>query len=242
MMNVRVSLPTLLGIVLIVAAGAFAAGKSVGASSPAGTAEQATPEPPAPPRAAAPAPQGEVPPGHPAMGGNNPSLPPGHAPIDGVPDMAMAPAQEAASISWTAPARWKQMPNTSSMRLATYKIPGPDGDAEVSVSQAGGSIEANATRWIGQFDAEAQRTAKKTTKKVAGFEVTIVEVQGNYSGGMGGAGGGPHVGLLGAIVATPGMPHFFKITGPEKTVASARAELDALLASLKGDSAASRDR
>jgi hypothetical protein len=122
------------------------------------------------------------------------------------------------------------------MRLATYRVPratGDSDDAELSIMQAGGTVEANATRWVGQFDAEGQKTAKRTTRKVGALEITVVEVQGTFTGGMGkeptsGAG----FALLGAIVATPGMPHFFKLTGPAKTVLAARAEFDALVASL----------
>lgn len=165
------------------------------------------------------------------MGANKPTLPPGHVPVADTSGMGVAAPAASSSLAWKAPSRWKEAPNTSSMRLATYRIPGPDGEAEVSVSQAGGSVEANATRWIGQFDADGQRAAKQTTKKVAGFDVTLVEVKGKYSGGMSGD-GGANMALLGAIVATPDMPHFFKITGPEKTVLAARAELDQLLASL----------
>lgn len=228
MTNVRVSLPTLIGIVLIVAAGAFAAGRSAAPPAPPVTAEPA----PQPPATHAPA-TSDLPPGHPATAGLGTSmLPPGHAPIVETSDVSSAAGSpSASSLTWTVPARWKQVQNTSPMRLATYKIPGADGDAEVSVSEAGGSVEANAARWIGQFDAAAQRSAKQSSKKIAGFDVTFVEVQGNYSGGMGG-GGGAHMALLGAIVATPGMPHFFKITGPEKTVTAARSELDTLLASM----------
>ncbi len=79
----------------------------------------------------------------------------------------------------------------------------------------------------------AQARAKRETKKIAGLEVTLVEVDGAYSGMGTKAEGG--MALLGAIVATPDLPHFFKITGPKRTVQAARADLDALLASLKVD-------
>jgi hypothetical protein len=116
------------------------------------------------------------------------------------------------------------------MRLATYRI-GPD--AEMAVSQAGGSIDANVDRWINQFGPDAKKNAKVTTKKVSGLDVTIVEVEGTFGGGMGpGSGAKDGWALLGAIVATPGMPHFFKLTGPAKTVKDARPELDELVASL----------
>lgn len=122
------------------------------------------------------------------------------------------------------------------MRLATYRIPHAPGDAEdpeVSVMQAGGTVDANAKRWIEQFDAEGQKTAKRSTRKVNGLEVTIVEVDGKYSGGMGaGAREQENWSLVGVIVATPGMPHFFKVTGPTKSVKAARAEVDELIGSL----------
>jgi hypothetical protein len=130
------------------------------------------------------------------------------------------------------------MPNPSSMRLATYRVPraaGDTADADVSISQAGGAVDANIDRWIGQFEGEAAKNAKRTTRKVAGLDVTIVEIEGTYLGGMGmGKNDGPTKdwALLGAIVATPGMPHFFKITGPARTVRAARPELDALLSTI----------
>jgi hypothetical protein len=116
------------------------------------------------------------------------------------------------------------------MRLATYRV---GTDAEMAVSQAGGAIDANVERWIGQFGADAKKNAKVTTKKVSGLDVTIVEVEGTFGGGMGpGQGAKEGWALLGAIVATPGMPHFFKLTGPAKTVKAARPELDELVGSL----------
>jgi hypothetical protein len=254
MLNARLSLPSVLALVTVVGAGAFAAGRS---TSSAGAATITSSPGPATPPAMPIAPDTEeLPPGHPPTsgaglgggpnhttgGGPNGALPPSHPPVgagSGTPgaDLAGDPDGPApSSLDWKAPARWVVAPNTSTMRLATYRVPratGDSDDAELSIMQAGGTVEANATRWVGQFDAEGQKTAKRTTRKVGALEITVVEVQGTFTGGMGkeptsGAG----FALLGAIVATPGMPHFFKLTGPAKTVLAARAEFDALVASL----------
>ena len=40
-------------------------------------------------------------------------------------------------------------------------------------------------------------------------------------------------GLLGAILEAPSGVYFFKLTGPKKTVAGAKKQFDALLASVK---------
>lgn len=246
---VQLSHTTVIGIVAIVGAGAFAAGRS-NSPAPSPIASESTPSTPPASPAAMPMGMGEsdepLPPGHPPMGGATPSgdqLPPGHPHVDpnsgtaatAAPGFEPPPAGEAA-LDWKAPPRWQSVPNATTMRLATLRVPRAPGDTEdgdLSVTQAGGSVEANVTRWIGQFDAAGQKTAKRTTRRVGALDVTLVEVQGVYSGGMTpDAGAGADRALLGAIVATPGMPYFFKLTGPAKTVLAARAEFDALIASL----------
>jgi hypothetical protein len=124
------------------------------------------------------------------------------------------------------------------MRLATYRVPrvqGDPADAELAVTQAGGSVEANADRWINQFDSNARKTAKRVARKVGSLDVMTVEVHGTYSGGMGiGKEDAPKPAwaLLGAIVSSPGSPHFFKLTGPAPSVLAARAEFDEMVGSI----------
>ncbi len=183
-----------------------------------------------------------LPPGHPSMKGAGPAAtgeqrPPGHPQVNAA-DMPSAPMGAApatpSSLEWKIPARWQSAPNPSPMRLATYRIPRAAGDIEdgdLSITQAGGTVDANAARWIAQFDEASQKTAKRATRKVGPFEITIVEAKGNYTGMAAGAAATSDRAMLGAIVPTPGMPHFFKLTGPAKTVLAARAEFDSLVAS-----------
>ena len=121
------------------------------------------------------------------------------------------------------------------MRKATYKVKaaeGDDTDAEMSVTQVGGGVEANIKRWEGQF--EEGKPAKTTDSEVNGLKVTVVELEGTYKGGgpmMGGGGESKKDwAVLGAIVHT-NPAHFFKMWGPKKTVQGARADFDALVAS-----------
>jgi len=243
MRDIRVGLPTVIMIVVVVGAGAFAAGRGLPAAPPPARAEP--PPIAAVPTAAEDEGEGEdmLPAGHPptGQGTGGMDLPAGHPPIDSTQQPgAMGgelPAAEPSSLEWTAPARWQVVPNASTMRLATLRIPHAAGDTvdpELSITQAGGSADANVERWIGQFDAEARKTAKRTARKVGALDVAIVDVQGTYSGGMGKEGSSqPGWALLGAIVSTPGMPHFFKLTGPAKSVAAARGEFDAMIGSVR---------
>jgi hypothetical protein len=177
-----------------------------------------------------------MPPGHPPVE----SMPPGHPPVPlgegGAGSIAAPAVAEEGALTWKVPARWKETPNPSPMRLATYKIPGSD-DAEVSVIRAGGSPEANLDRWVAQFDPAAKASAKRTTATVGGLRISRLDIRGTYLAGGGMMAGAPSEprkewALLGVVVETAGSLHFFKMTGPERAVYGARADMDALVASL----------
>jgi hypothetical protein len=148
------------------------------------------------------------------------------------------PAAGPAEVTWDAPAAWIKAENPSPMRKATYRVPhaaGDTDDAELSVSQAGGTVELNVNRWAGQLGAKPE-SVKRETRRVGGLEVTVVEMHGTYSG-MAMPGAAPAAAktgwaLLGAIVGTA-TPTFFKMTGPDKTVAAARADFDKLVESFR---------
>lgn len=231
--DIRLSAPTLFMIVAVVGAGAFAAGRATPSASVDPHAE-ARAEPP--PRDEVEAP---LPPGHPKTTGGAPAgpMPAGHPAVDPAEPGGFDPGSSPAStLQWKAPPRWKLVPSASTMRIATYRVPrvpGDPADPELSIIRAGGTVADNADRWVGQFDAPGQKSAKRSVRTVAGLEVTVVDVAGTYSGAM--TPDAPAMAdwaLLGAIVATPDMPHFFKLTGPARSVAAARGEFDAFVASL----------
>lgn len=152
---------------------------------------------------------------------------------------ASAAAPTANEISWEAPKAWKQAPNKSAMRLATYTVdraPGDQEDGELTVSRAGGTIEMNVIRWAEQFEREPD-AAQRTERHVGPLKVTIVEIEGRYSGmqmpGMPSTPGKPNWSMLAAIVEGAGTPYFFKLVGPTKTVKGARADFDKLVDSFR---------
>ncbi len=145
----------------------------------------------------------------------------------------------AGGIKWSVPRAWSDQPG-SSMRVATYKVPGPKGAeaGEVAVfffgSGQGGSVDANVERWSRQF--EGTPKPERTQKRVNGLAITMVRLAGTYL-----APGGPMMQsqgkrsdfrLLGAIVEAPEGLVFFKLTGPAATVGGAQADFDVLVASL----------
>jgi hypothetical protein len=154
---------------------------------------------------------------------------------------------EAAGLSFSAPAAWARQGDRP-MRVATLLVPAVKGDAEGAElaifyfgQGQGGATDANVQRWLGQFrraDGSPVQASDARTKKesVGGLPVTHVDVKGTYAGGgpmMGPATPKPGFRLLGVIVEGPQGPLFFKLTGPEKTVASAEKGLQQLVASVK---------
>nr|AER58213.1 hypothetical protein LP001_034 [uncultured Acidobacteriota bacterium] len=150
-------------------------------------------------------------------------------------------ADSGAGIRWTPPSNWKAEAQRP-MRLATYTIPPAAGDSDPGECGVyyfgqgqGGSVEANITRWIGQF--QSKEAPKRDQRTLHGLKVTTIDVSGAYSG-MGGPmakGGGapkPNYRLLGAIAEGSQGSIFFKFTGPAKTVAQNQAAFEKLLASL----------
>ena len=88
-------------------------------------------------------------------------------------------------FSLTAPASFKRVRPRSMMVETEFSLPpvaGDDGSGRLTVVGAGGSIEANIDRWIGQFsqpDGSATKDKAAVKKlKVAGCSVTLVDVTG----------------------------------------------------------------
>ena len=219
--------PVVILAAALVAAGAFAVFHPASQASADSQASAQSVESPPPETHSSATESPILPPGHPTIGSdsNGQAMPP-----------PMQDQSSAAALTWSAPTGWNVLPNPSTMRLATYRIPRAAGDTEdtdLSVVRAGGTPEANIERWVGQFDNAGKDV--RTVKLVHGLKVTIVEVKGAFLGGGMTADNTPssHPGwaLLGAIVEARDMPYFFKMTGPAKSVAAARPAFDALIAS-----------
>ena len=166
--------------------------------------------------------QQELPPGHPPIGGNDQPT---------TAAQVVAPDDEQPALTWKSPAGWTLVPNPNGMRLATYQLPRAPADkdtTELVVARAGGDVEGNVKRWVGQFDDEYKLT--ETHKSVHALKVTVVQIDGTYKGGMSGP-VATHAGwtMLAAIVETTGQSYFFKVIGPSATVHAATKSFDAMI-------------
>jgi hypothetical protein len=138
------------------------------------------------------------------------------------------------------PSGWAFRTPTSSMRLAEAEVPGPGGPGLLTVfffgPGGGGGVEANLERWVGQMEAAPGSTPTRDSFETGGFTVSTVAVEGILlPSRMGGGPTEPVPGsqLFGAVIEGPGGPWFFKLTGPDATVAAAADDFRSMLRSVR---------
>jgi len=145
---------------------------------------------------------------------------------------------EAGGLTFTYAAPWTVSPTPGMMRAATllakvdgvekpleaafYFFPGPGG---------GGGVEANVTRWLGQF---AEKPESKTEEiDAGGKKITLVTASGTYNDGPPMGAKTPREGytLLGAIVPTEDSNVFIKLTGPKDSISKLSDSFRAMITS-----------
>jgi gluconolactonase len=136
------------------------------------------------------------------------------------------------------PADWKKEEPKSRLRLSQFSIPAAKGDQEnaelaVFTFGAGGGIEANIRRWIGQFQPDQRKVAIFSGKSDQG-QYVLVDLSGTYNKPIGPpiqqkTEPAPGTRAVNVILAIPEKGvYFLKLVGQDKTVS---AQVDALRAS-----------
>jgi len=149
--------------------------------------------------------------------------------------LSLVPVTAAAqpSLRYEAPPEWIERAASSMMRVSEFllpRVPGDPEDGELVVyyfGGAGGSIEANLERWIGQMEQPDGRPSFDAASTVGfdagGLAVTVLEVPGTYVAAVRPGSSErldkPNFRLMAAVVETPAGPYFFKLVGPDRTVA-----------------------
>ncbi|RYD72099.1 MAG: hypothetical protein EOP84_23765, partial [Verrucomicrobiaceae bacterium] len=94
------------------------------------------------------------------------------------------------SFSFERPAGWEWVPVKSPMRKAQLKVPGKDGAASAEITffhfgtGQGGDAQANAQRWLAQFQDKKDEASKADWQELNGTRVFIVTTEGTFQSGM----------------------------------------------------------
>lgn len=172
----------------------------------------------------------------------SPAAPPAEKPTAEKPTESPKPTGETITLSGhtaQVPAGWTVEPPQNRMRIGQLRLPrvGDDtADGELTVTSIGGSIEANMTRWQGQFEGEAKVT--RADRKVGQWNVAAVKIEGTFKlkrAPMAPGPGTPKPGyvLLGALVQTTRGPLIFKAWGPGSTMNAHEAAFTGFVDSLR---------
>ena len=160
------------------------------------------------------------------------------------------------ALRYDPPAEWVEEPAPSPMRVAQYRLPRVPGDPEDGelvvfyFGGGGGTVEANLERWIGQMEQPDGRpsfaAASTTAFRAGGLAVTLLDVPGTYVAAVRPGAAErldkPGFRLLAAVVESPVGPWFFKLTGPERTIARWDAAFGAFLRTVRVETPGNRNR
>lgn len=142
------------------------------------------------------------------------------------------------ALTYAVPASWKPQKSRSTMRLATWRIPGK-GDVDVVVyffgKGGGGGLQANFERWAGQIKSDDKPATRKIVVR-EGITAHVIDTSGTYVApvrpGARERNNKPDHRLLGAYVEVQDGPLYVKVVGPAKTVADNEKAIEAFLKSL----------
>lgn len=188
----------------------------------------------------------QMPAGHAAV---PPQLPPGHPPIEGSAGPAAGGTADGPSgtLKWTVPDAWVETPPSGQMRMAQYKLPKADGDAEDGelavffLSGPAGGIDGNIARWEKQFSKDGQPVPTEAITRgdveVGPLKVATVSVVGQYNAiamNFGGDAPAPkdNYRMLGALCMTSDGLWAFKAVGPKATMDAQEEAFNAMVKSM----------
>ncbi|MBI3466117.1 MAG: hypothetical protein HY000_24140 [Planctomycetes bacterium] len=129
----------------------------------------------------------------------------------------------------TAPEKWVRKQPQSRITSDEFAAPAVEGDmadGRFTVTAAGGSVDDNINRWIGQFkqpDGSATKDQAKISKEqIAGQTVHLVDISGTYDDRPPFAPGGgvqrEKYRMLAAVMETKEGNFFLKFYGPRLTI------------------------
>lgn len=133
-------------------------------------------------------------------------------------------------LSFEAPKDWEALPKSSMMKVAEYRLPKAEADADDGTvalynfgTRLGGTAEANVQRWLGQFDPKEGEPAIERPKDGDAPKITWVDVAGTYVAetrpGSGVRLNKPGWRMIAAVVETADAMYFVKAIGPKATIA-----------------------
>lgn len=139
-------------------------------------------------------------------------------------------------FKFTVPADWQEQPPKSQFVLGEFSLTGEGGPARLTLSSAGGGLEANIERWQGQFSRGPNDPEPRQSEiTFDGQKGTLVELSGTYTDMLSAGNPGKNWRMLGVAVPIGPINFFVKLTGPQSTVTAQRDAFVKFVESAKAD-------
>jgi hypothetical protein len=122
------------------------------------------------------------------------------------------------------PTSWEEAELTAMQRsvlLAKFKMPSLHEDIELTVSSAGGGIEANFGRWEGQFS-DSQK--EEDTLSAGSTDAQLIRLTGDFHPGFGRPDQEGWT-MVGVAIASASGDFYLKLTGPADHIKQAEQQL-----------------
>ncbi|TWT88760.1 hypothetical protein Mal64_22480 [Pseudobythopirellula maris] len=132
------------------------------------------------------------------------------------------------ALQYTPPESWQAVKPRSRIVQREYSVTHDKAEddtpaARMTITSAGGGVEANLARWVGQFQNVSDGAQRREKIEVAGMPVSLLDIEGTYLEGMrpfGPKTPRPEYRMLAAVVETGAKgDYFFKLVGPAAVVA-----------------------
>lgn len=160
-------------------------------------------------------------------------------------------------LQFTVPAAWKVVKPRNNIIDMELQVPASEGDepsetapvaespahqGRLTMMAAGGDVDANIRRWVGQFrlgrDADGKDAMRRDRHKLRGAVAHVLDIAGTYfdspQGPMGPKVELPNYRMLGAVIEVEGSGKYFvKFYGPAKIVEENRAAFEHMLSSMQ---------
>lgn len=128
-------------------------------------------------------------------------------------------------VKFKVPADWEEKPAKNQFVLGEFSIPGEGGPARLTLSSAGGGLEANIERWRGQFNPGPNDPEPRESEiTFDGQKGTLVELAGTFSDMMNRGAPSKNWRMLGVAVPMGDTNFFVKLTGPASIITTRREE------------------
>lgn len=145
-------------------------------------------------------------------------------------------------LSLPVPGQWPVVKPRNRIIKHEFSVPAAKGDTvpgRMTIMSAGGSIEANIARWVGQFRTAEDKALGEKDKsiqkiKIGQLEVHLVDLKGVFQdqprGPFGPKVASPDYRMLAAIIpAQKGGTWFVKLYGPQQTIQKASKQFQAMI-------------